>query len=335
MAEGKWISDLTATTSVADAARRTLAMRLESVREGMGRVLRAPARDPEPVHQLRVSTRRAGAALTIFRLCLPDKQFRGARKQLRGIRRAAGAARDWDVLLHALAQCDRQPERQRPAWDLLTGYAVAQRENAQVHLEAFRTEYPFAFDRLAAETVAAVRRPPVESRAAWLIDLAEPMLTGLVRRLHDAADGDLADYDHLHQVRIAGKRLRYAMEVFAHCFDSAFRETMYAQVEEMQEILGQANDSHVASGRLVALRTWLRAVRPQEWRRYKPGLEGLLRYHQERLPQERQRFLAWWSQWQQSGGEGALLALLRSVPQPLTVFGPFLPPATETTPTAA
>src|SRR5262245_3289116 len=131
MADGKWITDLTSTTAVADAARRTLSLRLESVREGMGRVLRAPARDPEPIHQLRVSTRRAGAAVSLFRLCLPDKQFRQARKQLRMVRQAAGAARDWDVLLHALAQSDHQPERQRPAWDLLIGYAVAQRQSAQ------------------------------------------------------------------------------------------------------------------------------------------------------------------------------------------------------------
>jgi CHAD domain-containing protein len=329
MADGKWIADLTPTTPVVDAARRTLALRLESVREGVGRVLRAPARDPEPIHQLRVGTRRAGAALTIFRVCLPDKAYRFAKKQLRGIRRAAGAARDWDVLLHSLAQSERQPERHRPAWDLLVGYAVAQRESAQVQLEAFRPTYPFAFDRLLGETVAAVRKPHPDSRTISLIDLAEPMLTGLVGQLREAASGNLDDYEHLHQVRIAGKQLRYAMEVFAHCFDSSFRDTLYGQVEEMQEILGHANDSHVAGGRLIALRDWLRALRPTEWRRYKVGIEGLLRYHQERLPQERRRFDEWSARWQQPDGEAALLALLTPEPQPTMLVAPSPPPSAD------
>jgi CHAD domain-containing protein len=335
MADGKWITDLTSTTPVADAARRALAMRLESVREGMGRVLRAPARDPEPIHQLRVSTRRAGAAVSLFRICLPEKQFRLARKQLRQVRQAAGAARDWDVLLHALAQSDHQPERQRPAWDLLIGYAVAQREGAQAHLEAFRPLYPFAFDRLLAETVAGVRKPHPDTRAITLVDLAGPTLTAQVHRLHDLAAGDLHDYDHLHQVRIAGKRLRYAMEVFAHCFEPEFRDKLYTQVEEMQEILGQANDSHVACGRLIALRTWLRAVRPQEWRRYRPGIEALLRTHRERLPQARQWFMDWWNRWQQTKGEGALLALLTPGLKPIVSLTPPNQRANDVATTAA
>jgi CHAD domain-containing protein len=335
MADGKWITDLTSMTAVADAARRTLAMRLESVREGMGRVLRAPARDPEPIHQLRVSTRRAGAAVSLFRVCLPDKPFRLARRQLRRIRQAAGAARDWDVLLHSMAQSDHQPDRQRPAWDLLIGYAVAQRESAQVHLEAFRRRFPFAFDRLLAETVAAVRKPHPETNAITLLDLAGPMLTVLVHRLREAASGDLHDFDHLHQVRIAGKRLRYAMEVFAYCFSSEFRENLYTQVEEMQEILGHANDSHVARGRLITLRNWLRAVRPQEWRRYRPGIDALLRNHQERLPQARQWFIDWWKRWQQAGGEAALLALLPAGWQPMVTSSPLVQGAADDPATAA
>jgi hypothetical protein len=36
-------------------------------------------------------------------------------------------------------------------------------------------------------------------------------------------------------------------------------------------------------------------------------LEGLLRFHQRRLPQERRRFLKWWEQWSAIGAEAALL----------------------------
>src|SRR5262249_17462802 len=138
-----------------------------------------------------------------------------------------------------------------------------------------------------------------------------PTLTRLLAELEEAAGGDLDDYAHLHQVRIAGKRLRYAMEVFAGCFTRPFRDVLYPAVEEMQEILGAANDSHVATGHLEALRDRLQAILPQEWKRLQPGIDGLLRYHRERLPRERERFRAWWQRWRRSGGEAAVLALLK------------------------
>ncbi|MBY0523768.1 MAG: CHAD domain-containing protein [Gemmataceae bacterium] len=311
MADGKWITELTSSTPLADAARRVLAMRLEVVRDHLPLALREADKDPEHVHQLRVGTRRAGAALEIFSLCLPEKEYRAARKQLRRIRRAAGAARDWDVFLLALGSAEAQPERQRPAWDFLIGYATAQRAVAQTLLDAASPNHPFSFERLLAETVAAVHKPRSDEPIHVLLDLAKPLLGGLLRELHQAASGSLEDYDHLHQVRIMGKRLRYAMEVFADCFAPDFKVTLYVKVEEMQEILGLANDSHVANQRLTAMRDRLKATRPGDWRRYRIGLNGLLRRHRERVVCERQRFVEWWKLWQESGGETAFTALLK------------------------
>jgi CHAD domain-containing protein len=149
-------------------------------------------------------------------------------------------------------------------------------------------------------------RPPHEDARTPLIDLARPMLHSLMQRLRETASGDLKDYEHLHQVRIAGKRLRYAMEVFADCFAPAFREQTYPRVEEMQEILGRANDSHVASVRLALLRDKLSAY-PATWERVKAGVEALARFHHRRLPQERRKFLKWWQAWQQSEAESLLV----------------------------
>jgi CHAD domain-containing protein len=312
MAGGKWISELTALIPVADAARRALTVRLEVVRDFLPLALHEAAKDPEHVHQLRVGTRRARAALDIFALCLPQKAFKHAKKLLRGLRRAAGAARDWDVFIAGVAGWEgRNGPRVRPGLDFLIGYAAAQRAVAQTHLEEVASDYPFAFDRFIAETVAAVHRPPGDVPRT-LGELARPLLTAQLRALDEAAAGDLDDYAHLHQVRITGKRLRYAMEIFADCFAPPFREKFYPAVEEMQEILGNANDSHVASGRLQGLRTWLQAVLPAEWKRYRPGVEKLLRFHEERLPRERAHFEQWWRRWQQSGAEIAFTALLKA-----------------------
>jgi CHAD domain-containing protein len=313
MAGGKWITGLSADTPVADAARRVVTVRLEVVRDLLPPALHEADRDPEHVHQLRVATRRARAALDIFALCLPPKVCKRARRQLRELRRAAGAARDWDVFLLALAERQRKPAaKHRPGLDFLAGYALSRRLAAQDHLLSVGQDHPFASDRLLAETVCAVHKPHEDPAVRELIDLARPALGGLLKELDAAAGRDLHDYAHLHRVRIIGKRLRYAMEVFADCFAPAFKEELYPAVEEMQEILGNANDSHVAVGRLAELCDRVRAMMKEQAKRLLPGIEGLLRFHKERLPREREQFEKWWAHWCRTGGEAAFVALLKT-----------------------
>jgi CHAD domain-containing protein len=297
-------------------------VRLAVVRDYLPLALHQAERDSEHVHHLRVGTRRARAALDIFACCLPPKVYKAARKRLRNIRRVAGEARDWDVFLArltqdwdvflaSLTQSRREQGRKLgPGLDCLVGYSVARREAAQLQLQEAGKDYPFAFDRFLAETVAAVHKPH-DPGLRMLLDLARPLLTGLLKELDEAASRDLEDPEQLHQVRLLGKRLRYAMEVFADCFASAFREQLYPAVEEMQEVLGNANDSSVACGRLEALSARLQALVPAEWQRYRPGLEGLLHYHQTRFFHERQRFQDWWTRWCQSGGAAAFFTLLK------------------------
>jgi CHAD domain-containing protein len=311
MAGGKWIADLNATTPLTDAARRVLTVRLEVVRDYLSLVHQESDRDPEHVHQLRVGTRRARAALDIFSCCLAPKAYRTGKKTLRFVRRAAGAARDWDVLIMELGRAvPAQNPRQSAGVDFLVGYAFAQRETSQAHLEELGADSPFAVDRLLGDLLASIHKP-AEPGLRSLIDLAQPLLSGLLHELEEAANRDLDDYDHLHQVRIIGKRLRYAMEIFADCFAPAFREQLYPAVEEMQEILGRANDSHVAQQRLTALGERIKAKLAGNGKRYKTGIEGLLRRHNTQLPQERARFLDWWKNWQRLLGESPLSDLLQ------------------------
>ena len=312
MADGKWIPDLAPATPLADAARHVLTIRLDVVRHFLPLALHHADEDLEHVHQLRVGTRRAGAALRIFSLCLPAKLFDTSNKLLRRLRRAAGAARDWDVFLEMLAQWEqKQTPRHRSGLDLLIGYATAQRELAQSQLCGAAEDHPFAFDRAIAETLAAIRRPP-SGRPRRLIDLARPMLAELLAELDEAAARDLTDYGNLHQVRIAGKRLRYAMEVFADCFEEQFRAETYPAIEDMQEILGRANDSHVAGHRLRALRERLQHSQPDAWKRCGPGVESLIKHHRDQLPRERKRFLEWWRRWRHVGLEATLTEQLNN-----------------------
>jgi len=305
MAEGKWAEGLLPEMTLREAARAVLEARLGVVLTHLPAALR-PGDDPEHVHQLRVATRRADAALRIFRDCLAKHDYRAARARLRGLRRAAGAARDWDVFLIALR--DRAAEARRAdvaGNDFLVAYSLGQRAAAQAALEAVAAREPDDFPGFIDATLAELRQPQHEPHAR-LGEMARPKLAGLLERFALAASADLSDYEHLHQVRIRGKRLRYAIEVLAGCFAPPLRERYYPMVEEMQETLGRANDSHVAMGRLRAVRDAL-AEWPATRQRVKGGVEGLLRFHQRRLPQERRRFVTWWRRWQEAAPETALV----------------------------
>ncbi len=309
MADGKWINDLRPEGPVEEAARRVLEVRLRVVQDCLPRAVHEAERDVEHVHQLRVGTRRADAALRIFRACLPGRVYRRARERLRGIRRAAGAARDWDVFVAGLEEAvGKAPEKDRPGLDFLIGYSTGQRVCAQSLLEAAHREEGLALDDCFREVRGEVRAPKEPADGSTLAGQARPLLGRLLQELEQAVGGDLKNYEHLHQVRIQGKRLRYAMEVFADCFAAPFRERLYPLVEEMQEVLGRANDSHVAGQRLEALRERLKATWSAGWERLRPGIEGLLRFHRRRLPQERRRFLKWWDEWGAAGAREVLAA---------------------------
>ncbi|HEY7428265.1 MAG TPA: CHAD domain-containing protein, partial [Gemmataceae bacterium] len=288
-----------------------LFVRLQVVKDHLPRAALEADHDIEYVHQLRVGTRRADAALRIFKACLPTKVHGKARRRLRKLRRAAGAARDWDVFLaDLLVREQKEDAKHRAGLDFLIGYALGQRTAAHAELEAVYQKLGPTFETFLARTVEAVRPPRDDPAPTILVDLARPMLFDRLKNLEQTALGDLSDYAQLHQVRIAGKRLRYAMEVFADCFDATFREKLYPRVEQLQEVLGRANDSHVATERLSSLRERVRSVCASAWPRLQPGVEQLLRAHQRRLPQERRRFLKWWGEWHPAGGEAVMSALL-------------------------
>jgi CHAD domain-containing protein len=308
MANGKWLPDLSPSMPVEKAARHALEVRLGVVRDLLPKAVHEADKDTEHVHQLRVGTRRARAALRIFAPYLPDKMHKALRKALRKLRRAAGDARDWDVFLDMVQKrAARATARQKPGIDLVAGIAVAYRQVAQ---ERLVDSIPSTtdLDELVSATLAAIR--PMEKGSCVLLDLAQPVLTELLHDLDRATQEDLDQYDNLHQVRIQGKRLRYAMELFESCFASEFRERYYPDVEAMQDILGEANDSRVADQRLEVVAGQLQS-RPAICRRVMPGIEALRRFHQDRLPKQRQLFARRWRAWQKSGAEKAFAAMLK------------------------
>lgn len=309
MADEKWIAGLRGDMTVTAAAKRALDVRLRAVSERLPAAVFQADADVEHVHQLRVSTRRAAAALRIFTDALPVRVHEKARKALRSLRRSAGAARDWDVFLEMLeARLLRCKSNERGGLVFLLGFARSQRDLAQDRLHQAHDAKADAFAGCIDEMEEALNKPIKED--ALFRDLARTKLSQLLAELETAAGADLQSYEALHQVRILGKQLRYAMEIFECCYASEFRQRYYPAIVEMQDILGLANDSFTAMERLTKLRTRLLNVQPRQWPRLRDGFELLIRIHEQRLPTQRRKFEKWWRIWLKSKAEQAFAELV-------------------------
>jgi CHAD domain-containing protein len=159
--------------------------------------------------------------------------------------------------------------------------------------------------------LAAIRKPAANQGARRLIDVARPLLADLVKQLEKAAGNKPKSFEKLHRLRIIGKRLRYAMEVFAGCYPPKFRDKLYPMVEEMQEFLGEAIDSHVASENMASLKKSLRSTQPAVWKQCQPAFQEVIGEYQRRWRQEGGQLLAWWKRWQKSGASEAFASLLK------------------------
>lgn len=244
----KWIDGICPGCSVEEAASRSLEARLGAVAHWLPLAAHLAEHDIEHVHRLRVSTRRAVAAIKLYRDWLPRKKYDWMKKRLKKIRRAAGDARDLDVLSQRLAR--EEGDRLAPVLTLIAELRSAVQPAIVDVAERCRCD-----DRFVRKTSTLLENisGPTESDAppTSFHDWAP-------RRLHDAAaeflaalPDESADTAALHQFRIAAKRLRYAIELLASGLEPSVREQHYPVVEELQERLGRINDRIVARNQLI------------------------------------------------------------------------------------
>lgn len=301
-AESKWIDDLTSDTAVGKAARRALDSRLSHVRQTL-RQAGQWGPDSEPIHHLRVATRRASAALDAFGDMLPRKIDRRTRRTLKQLRRAAGGARDADVFLEGVRgwAVHRSPAA-RPGLHFLLGHAFSRRQAAQATFAAAIENVTDGLDDLFSDVAGRVHGGKKET----LKDRARPIMSDLLDEFSTSAGGNLEDSTKLHRVRIIAKRLRYALELFIVCFPPPVRDQIYPHVEQVQELLGQANDSSRAISGLDDLLKAVRENQPSLWDLVRGGIEELRTHHQQRLRDSRNAFADWWRKWNAMKPEIAL-----------------------------
>ena len=241
--QSKWVAADSPDEPVQEVARHALEVRLDLVWRYLPKAAKGPKNDIENVHQLRVAIRRAMAALEIFADLLPSRRKKWMQRRLKQVRKAAGDARDFDVLGQRLAK--RLAGEASKSVELLLDEVQERRKAAQQPIEAAYAKLKRKdFPRREARLLKHVRLR-TESDLAEQPSFAEAgvhALRQLVQDFFTAADGDLADPLALHAFRIQGKQLRYAMEIFAGAFAPSLRKKLYPQVERLQEKLGDIND---------------------------------------------------------------------------------------------
>lgn len=223
-----------------DYALRQLDRYLDRFSTQVKAVLADPA--PDPIHDLRVATRRLSQALRIFEDALPPGVPREIRSQMSAIRQEAGGIRDGDVMSELFHKLNLQRTHR-----LFRTLAVNRLQQEQ----ALRN----SLSQLASAGCASVWRVALTAPVPHVHDSLAYARQHLSRASHKyfAAGRKLVAKPRtpaeLHQFRILTKRFRYTLEMFAELYGPGLQVRL-GKLRSVQETLGNLNDCVVASAML-------------------------------------------------------------------------------------
>ena len=241
----KWLTNVRRDDPLEQVAEIAIRTRMQTVEGWLQRALE-PDPAVESIHQLRVSVRRARAALQFFKPCLPPKRRVALNQALRKTRRIAGPLRDLDVLIEQLSlQADEASQR-------VTQQLRRDRKQAEPRLRKQLKKWTSAIsipkvDKLSAR-IRWRRETACPTWPAW----AREVLEQIHARFSQQAAVQPTEIDDLHKLRIQGKRLRYALELGVGAYPP-IRTQLYPTMASLQEKLGAINDLAVSVGVLGEL----------------------------------------------------------------------------------
>ncbi len=222
--------------------------------------------DPEYIHQMRVATRRLRAAMRMFAPVLPADFAEQLVPPLRELMATLGRTRDLDVLLAEIVGPVSAALADDPRISALAGILTDKLYATRAETVAFlgRPDYGrlllLASSLLQGRSLTAppAMPPPTDddtpaAQPFTLRDFARRRLRKLQRRTHHLAE--LARIDEpasLHALRIAIKRLRYALEFFGPLMPRRSFTVAAKQLAALQDKLGQLNDLANAGAALMA-----------------------------------------------------------------------------------
>ena len=206
----------------------------------------------QDLHAMRVATRRQRAAWRVFGASFRLQRTKRYRNGLREIAARLGAVRDLDVLLEAadVYRADLPVTEQRALEPLLAGWR-SHREDARVLLireldsDGYRRWVDDYRDFVRTEGAGVLPVGPtqphrVRDTAASQIWTAYEQVRGYEAVLR------WADVETLHELRIAGKWLRYTLEFVREALGEE-ATALIARVTALQDHLGLMNDADVSA----------------------------------------------------------------------------------------
>jgi CHAD domain-containing protein len=213
--------------------------------------------DPEDVHDMRVATRRIRSTLQILEDApgFEAKRLRKMRSHLRALAHELGAVRDLDVFLGRLADYESERPEAVGGLRILRDELERRRDDARAKL-APELETSRLRQRLRQVEEFATQRVDIsgESRPTLVRHFAG---AAIWRRYQDVLTFECelpgAPPPDLHRLRIACKRLRYAIETFEPALGSETKPIVAALVA-VQDHLGALQDIVVALQTVQELR---------------------------------------------------------------------------------
>jgi CHAD domain-containing protein len=215
--------------------------------------------NPVSVHKARVASRRLREAVPVV---LVDAAARKVRRLARGFRRvtrALGPVRELDVTAGVLDEVALAHPQQASSLQVVTRELQVERERRRQEMlgavEHARTDRLIALLRDVAD---ADDLQPVAVRQSVSRAVLAVRIVRRVRGLQQAVEaaGPLYAPAPLHRVRIATKKLRYALELAQELRLAPARRPLRL-LEQMQETLGRLHDLQVLIERLASAQALL------------------------------------------------------------------------------
>ena len=232
-------------------------MRSLAVRRAFARRVRALERElpgalgdnVDALHRSRVASRRLREILPVLgieRSETPAPAADGLGQRVRRVTRALGSVRELDVALDILSEVEQEyPE--------LGEVVAAARRTVEADRDARREGMTRQLEEieapsLAGELAALDEHVGADSAATRAASLRK-RLDRRVDRLEAAIDaaGALYAFDRLHLVRIAVKKLRYALEL-VHEFGRVPTRRLVNTLRRFQDLLGRQHDLEIVAG---------------------------------------------------------------------------------------
>jgi CHAD domain-containing protein len=204
---------------------------------------------------MRVASRRLRGALKDFMPYLPKRRVSGCQEQIRTIAKALGRVRDYDVEIMTMEAIARKaPPEFSPGILRFIEFRRLAREEARTKL--LLPLAPESLEKLRIRFNAALEGPSSQRRKeskqkppAATLAYREVARAVIINRLEDLSRFSESLYHPLkvkplHEMRISAKHLRYALELFGHCWGPSL-SPVAKKVAELQSSLGKLHDCDV------------------------------------------------------------------------------------------